>query len=192
VVVGGTGLYIDGLYYNFELPELAAETTQQRKALSELTVADLQELIEKQGLQLPENRLNKRHLINTLLRNGVHGTRHEPEPQSVIVGLNPSRELLLERINERTEAMLAKGFFDEVKQLLKSYGEPSREFDALAYRIALRHLHGEITSEETAELMKIADRQYAKRQLSWFRRNKNIVWFNDSSTAYDYVRALFL
>ncbi len=192
LVVGGSGLYVDGLYYNFELPELSVETMQQKETLNKLSVEELQELVLKQGLQSPENQLNKRHLVNTLLRNGTLGVRGEPEASSVIVGLNPLRELLLERINARTDAMIAAGFFDEVKQLLQTYGEPPREFDAIAYRIAMRHLNGEITGEQTAELMKIADRQYAKRQLSWFKRNQNIVWFEDGITAYEYVRALFL
>ncbi len=192
IVVGGTGLYVDGLYFQFSLPDLSADMLAQKEALNGLSVEALQAKIQSSNLMLPENAKNKRHLVNTLLRSGARGDQSAPSPHSLIVGLNPAREVLLERINARADNMIKAGFVNEVQKLLRDYGQPPRAFDAIAYRIMMRHVEGEITEEEAVELMKIADRQYAKRQLSWFKRNKDIVWFEDGITAYEHVRAQFL
>lgn len=192
IVVGGTGLYVDGLYFQFALPDLSAYTLAQKEALNTLSVEELQAKIRARDLMLPENAKNKRHLVNTLLRGGARGEQGAPSPRSIVVGLSPARDVLLERINTRADAMIEAGFVDEVRKLLHEYGQPPRAFDAIAYRIMMRHIEGEIGIEEATELMKIADRQYAKRQLSWFKRNEDIVWFEDAATAYEHVRALFL
>lgn len=188
IIVGGTGLYIDSLFFDFNFPAISPELG--RREFDAMTVEELQELIKKLELPLPTNARNKRHLVNALLRGGKSGDSSAPSPGSVIIGISPPRELLLGRIDIRVEQMFSDGFVDEVQGIIAMYGRPTREFDAIGYRIALRFIDGEITEDEAKELFKIAHRQYAKRQMSWFKRNSHIVWFESPEKAKEYILSL--
>lgn len=187
IVVGGTGLYIDALYFNFQLPKLSGELSNQRSKLALLSVDELQRSVGNSGLIMPKNSLNKRHLINTLLRGGSMGTANRPDDRSLIIGITPERGLLIERINARVDDMFDHGFIDEVRSIISRYGQPPREFDAIGYRIVMRMLASEISEQEARDLFKIADRQYAKRQISWFRRNQDILWFTSPDEAKTFI-----
>lgn len=189
IVVGGTGLYIDSLFFDFDRSMLEYEDATPYQ---DLKIDQLQSLILKRGYVLPENKLNKRHLINTLVRKGMVGNMHLPDPNSVIVGINPGRDVLIERINARVENMFNNGFVDEVRSIIADYGPPPSLFDAIGYRIVMRMLSGEITEDEAKELFKITDRQYAKRQMSWFKRNPNIQWFPSPAEAKAYILKTWL
>jgi tRNA dimethylallyltransferase len=184
IVVGGTGLYIDALFYQFSFPESAVTLAD---TMSKLSIHELQNLIKINGYEMPLNLLNKRHLIRTLERTGRSGTQRAPKQTECIVGIVPGRDLLIQRINNRVEQMFNNNFIDEVKQIIKTYGEPTRDFDAIGYRLALRYIRNEISLEECKRLFKIADRQYAKRQMSWFKRNPYITWFNSGDEARRYI-----
>ena len=181
IVVGGTGLYTDALYFEFSLPKLTDTD------LGDMSTDDLQTIILEEDLPIPANDNNPRHLINTIKRGGVVGKKNKPDDSSIIVGINPGREVIIERINERIDQMFDRGFMDEVRGILEAYGEPPREFDAIGYRIAHRVTRGEITEQEARELFKIADRQYAKRQMSWYKRNQDIRWFSSPQEAKTFI-----
>ncbi len=181
IVVGGTGLYIDALYYQFQLPKTMTRDTFDFESSS---IPVLQDYIKQHDLVMPTNDLNKRHLINVILRDGDVGSRNAPLPNSLIVGINPGREVLIERINRRVDVMFDGGFIDEVKQLIKIYGQPPREFDAIGYKIAMKYLNGVATPDEAKAEFKLRDRQYAKRQISWLKRNPDIKWFESAESAY--------
>lgn len=181
IIVGGTGLYSDALYFNFELPRLSDVEPDG------LDTEELQLLLRGMGYEFPENKENPRHLINTIKRRGEKGKSGVPMQDSLIVGINPGREVLLDRINARVDTMFDLGFMDEVRSIIDTYGEPPREFDAIGYRIAHRLIKGEVTELEAKELFKIADRQYAKRQLSWYKRNQDIEWFTSPDEAKTFI-----
>lgn len=181
IVVGGTGLYTDALYFNFELPDISINHIEG------MTVEELRDHILKIGLTIPKNSSNPRHLINTIKRNGKVGAKGKPTAGSLIIGINPGREVLINRINVRVDAMFENGFIDEVKAVLKKYGEPPHNFDAIGYRIAYRYIKNEIDMDETKALFKIADRQYAKRQMSWYKRNQDIIWFSSPEDAKSFI-----
>ena len=186
IVVGGTGLYVDALYFDFELPVI--EQGEKAEEYSNLSVDELQQKIKSKGLELPKNDKNPRHLTNVLLRAGRAGTQNKPSKDSIIIGLKPERSVLIDRINNRVEAMFDGGFVEEVRGIVSKYGRPPRNFDGIGYRIVMRFLDGEIDTDEAKELFKIADRQYAKRQMSWFKRNNNIEWFETPEKAYNHVK----
>lgn len=188
IVVGGTGLYIDALYFQFDFNSIPKESS--REELEPLSVEELQELIRVRGFAMPENSQNKRYLMRAVERGGVSGTKSEPLPSSVIVGLSPEREVLAERINARVDSMFDGGFLSEVRGILKDFGRPPQSFDAIGYRIAMRFLDGEISETQTREFFKIADRQYAKRQLTWLKRNQNVIWFKTPNEANSYILSL--
>jgi tRNA dimethylallyltransferase len=181
IIVGGTGLYTDALYFNFKLPTL------RESKIPHMNIDELQAMIKSKGFKIPENSLNMRHLINVVKRAGSIGEKGDAMEDALIVGINPGREVLVKRINSRVDLMFKNGFINEVKELIKQYGKPTRAFDAIGYKIAYRFLNEEITIEEAIELFKIADRQYAKRQMSWYARNKDIVWFSSPDDAKTFI-----
>jgi tRNA dimethylallyltransferase len=94
-----------------------------------------------------------------------------------LIGLAPSREELKRRIEARVEDMFAAGLVDEVRSLLKSYGPHVPAFKAIGYREAAKHISGELGLAEARQLTVKATVQYAKRQMTWFRREEGVVWF---------------
>jgi len=188
IVVGGTGLYVDALYFDFELPKI--EQSKNGHEFESLSVDELQQKIKSTGLELPENDKNPRHLINVLLRSGALGKQNKPADGTLIIGLKPERSVLIDRINARVDVMFDSGFVEEVKGIVSKYGRPPRNFDGIGYRIVMRYLDGEVTLEEARELFKIADRQYAKRQMSWFKRNSNIEWFETPEKALEHLKTM--
>jgi len=94
------------------------------------------------------------------------------------VGLIPSREMLQERIDARTEAMIESGWLAEVRGLLEAgVAENAKIFDFIGYREMLAVLRGDLTMEKARAAIQLATRQYGKRQMTWFRKDKSIRWF---------------
>ncbi len=92
------------------------------------------------------------------------------------LGLNPDREALYARINDRACGMFESGLIDETRGLLDKYGNAARTLNSLGYRQAAQLLSGEISRDEAVAAAQQAHRNYAKRQLTWFRREPNVVW----------------
>jgi tRNA dimethylallyltransferase len=93
------------------------------------------------------------------------------------IGLNPPREALYERLNQRAEAMFQAGLVDETRGLLARYG-PVKALDSLGYRHALAVLDGAQSKETAIAAAQQGHRNYAKRQLTWFRREPGVHWFH--------------
>ena len=109
------------------------------------------------------------------------------------LGLQPNREALHQRIHNRTDAMLQAGWLDEVKRLIASgLPENAKPFQFIGYRELRSHLRGEITLDGARAAIQQGTRQYAKRQLTWFRREKNVQWlsgFGDNESLQSAARA---
>jgi tRNA dimethylallyltransferase len=98
--------------------------------------------------------------------------------RTVKIGLIPSREMLHERIDARTDAMIESGWLDEFRGLLEAgIAENAKIFDFIGYREMAQVLRGELTMEKARTAIQLATRQYAKRQMTWFRKDKSIRWF---------------
>lgn len=184
VVVGGTGLYIDALYYDYSLSDEAEEDELESK-----TVRELQDMIVDAGWTLPNNPQNARHLVGVIRRNGAKPVDNQPIKNSVIVGMERSDEVLKQRIDDRVEHMFDGGFLQEVKNVVDTYGRPETKMDAIGYPIALQYMDGEIDFDTAKELFKTGDWQYARRQKSWFKRNEHIHWFDNEKEAFDYIQS---
>jgi len=110
----------------------------------------------------------------------IHGAGRKPLEgwRTLKVGLMPSREMLYERIDSRTMAMIENGWLDEVRRLLEAgITENAKIFDFIGYREMLAVSRGELTMEKARTAIQLATRQYAKRQMTWFRKDKSIRWF---------------
>lgn len=95
------------------------------------------------------------------------------------IGLDPDRQALHEHINRRTEAMFAAGLVEEVRQILTlGYPETAKPFESHGYRQTLEHLRGRLSLEEAVAEAQRNTRQYAKRQMTWFRKEKDVDWFH--------------
>ena len=96
--------------------------------------------------------------------------------------LDMDREKLYERINKRVDIMIEKGLIQEVKNLLRKYNEFPTAMQGLGYKEVIDYLQGKYTREEMIEKIKMESRRYAKRQLTWFRKNKETIWLDALDT----------
>lgn len=195
LLTGGTGLYIDALLDGFLFPDTPAdphirtELEEQAKRDPLSLYQELQEVDPVSAERLHPNDL--RRIIRALevyRRTGeaISALQQKRAQQQrpynpLYVGLTRDRKELYSRINERVELMLRRGLVDEVKMLLEKYPHQPTALQALGYKEIAGYLRGEMTLQEAVELLKRDTRRYAKRQLSWFRRNKRIHWFDRTS-----------
>jgi tRNA dimethylallyltransferase len=189
IIVGGTGLYIDALLYDFTFKEKPDPTL--REALNKKSVAELQKVLVDRKLPLPENEKNPRHLIRVIESNGEVPTKKTIRPGASIIGLDPGREELSRRIESRVDDMLDSNLIYEVESVIKKYGKPPEDWDAIGYRAVADAylLHTFQTDKSSIALqMSTAHRQYAKRQRAWFKRNRDIKWFEQKAEAMQYIK----
>lgn len=180
VLVGGTGLYIDSVLYDFTLRPV---NETQRAALERLSVIELQERITEQGLGLPNNPENPRHLVRVLESNGEPSTRKPLRSHTVLIGLEVSQELLQERITERVDHMVTGGLEQEVRHLANTYAWQTPGMSAIGYAEFQPYFAKEQTLEQVKEQIIVHTRQYAKRQKTWFKRNADIRWCTTTAEA---------
>ena len=119
-------------------------------------------------------------------RTGLHGFN------VIKIGLNPDRARLRERIDRRVENMFAAGLLDEARRAIELPDGPRlKPLEALGYRQACAVLRGEITQEDAVRETQAATRQYAKRQMTWFRRETGVTWFVGFGDDPDIQRQIF-
>lgn len=187
-LVGGSGLYIDAVLYNFSLR--APADSAQREELQELSLDGLQGLLIERGIPLPENARNPRHLVRALETEGAAPMREPLSSYALIIGLDPGREVLREKITRRVDLMVEAGFIDEVRRLAKQYGWDAPGLQAPGYRAFRQFIEGEGSLEEAKQLFIQNDMQYAKRQKTWFKRNPDIHWISKTAEAVELVTTL--
>ena len=189
IVVGGTGLYlralIDGLFpgpqRSEELRARLRERAEQKgsaqlhRILHRLDPASAQAIHSNDTPKLIraiEVCLATRQRMSAMW---THGRNSLTGFRMVRLGLNPDREALYARINERARRMFEEGLVEETRALRERYRE-SRTFASLGYKQALQLLNGELTLEQAIAAAQQAHRNYAKRQLTWFRREPDVYW----------------
>lgn len=189
ILVGGSGLYVDGVLYNYEFGDSADPIL--RAELEALSIEDLQDRIEEAGYEMPENSQNKRYLIRAIEQGGVNRSHESLPSGTVIIGINPGAEALEERIRARAHWMIDNGVLEEARLIDEDYGWDCPGASGNIYR-ALRpyveHLTEDI--EKCLEDSIILDKQLAKRQMGWFKRNKDIHWFTSQSEASMFIDSL--
>ena len=175
ILVGGTGLYIDGVIYDFGF--LPGGDRQARQELSVLTNDQLIHKINELGLKLGTVDIrNKRRLIRLIETNGEQPTRQSLRPNTLIIGLKIERDELSNRITKRVDSMLAAGLEDEVRGLVETYGWGCEALKGVGYAQWEDYFLGSQTIEETRAKIIKATLDLAKRQRTWFKRNKSIHW----------------
>lgn len=186
-IVGGTGLYIDVLTKNFSLPPenkiLRAIFEKELKKYGKKYLYDkLKKLDPKNAEKIHPN--NARYVIRAIeifmaTKSPKNDKRAKSKYEVLQFGLNWPREKLFERIETRVDEQFKKGLNEETKHLLKmGYDKTLPSMTSLGYKEIIKYLDGELTLEKAAELLKKNTRNYAKRQTTWFKRDKNIIWLN--------------
>lgn len=190
VVVGGTGLYLRALLEGlFAGPQRSEELRARlREAAERRGSGYLHRILRR----LDREAAGKIHANDTpkLIRaiEVCLGARRQMtemwkqgrEPLTgfriLRLGLHPDRDALYARINDRARRMFESGLVEETQDLLEKYGEASRPLASLGYKQAVQLLRGEVSPEEAIRAAQQAHRNYAKRQLTWFRREPAVVW----------------
>lgn len=194
ILVGGTGLYIDTLIYGIEYPEIEFDQ-KYRDELMEIanTENGLVELYERAKeidpdaiLKISSN--DKKRIVRILeIYHATRKTKTELEKLSRSKGvkydyrvfaINMDREKLYDRINLRVDIMIEQGLIDEVKNVVSKYDHFPTAMQGLGYKEVVEYLDGKINKEEMIDKIKQETRRYAKRQLTWFRKNKEIIWID--------------
>lgn len=188
IIVGGSGLYIDGYLYDFEYGELS--DINKRQELQGKSIDELHSIINNANIEMPQNKQNKRYLIRAIEQGGINRKHSELLENTIILGLSPGKDELISRIDLRAHQMLKDGVVEEAAQLYKKYGFNSPGASGNIYRALKPHFEEGASINDCMEQFKKLDWRLAKRQLTWFRRNKDIKWFSSAELAAEYLKAV--
>lgn len=201
VLVGGTGFYIQSVLYNIDF---------SKEASSDAVRTELTDFAKKEGKQKLHEKLlgvdavsakeihpnNVKRVIRALefyYQNGYPISEHNAKERQkespyrfAYFVLNDKRERLYEQIDKRVDAMISQGLLQEV-QKLKEMGchKGMVSMQGLGYKELLAYLNGEISMEEAVYILKRDTRHFAKRQLTWFGREKDVIWINKDQFSYN-------
>ena len=206
LIVGGTGFYIQAITRDIDFTQAEQEDHYRREleAIAEEKGAEyLHEMLarvdEKSAEQIHAN--NVKRVIRALEfyhQNGFPISRHNEEQKErtspynlAYFVLNAPRELLYERIDRRVDEMIEEGLVDEVKKLKEmGYRRGMVSMQGLGYKEILAYLEGEYSLEEAVRVLKRDTRHFAKRQLTWFRREPDVIWTQKDEFAFNDERIL--
>ena len=196
ILAGGTGLYFRILLQDFDLPRVAPDK-KLREELEQKTSTELYDML----LSLDYDAAQKIHFNNKvkIIRAlevcktlGIPMSRarkkKESKYQTLWVGLNSqNRDFLYDRINNRVEIMFEKGLMKEAENLFNKYGKNKILMSTIGYQEIFPYLNGNITFEAAKELLKQNTRRYAKRQISWFKSNEDVHWFDIEKESFEKI-----
>jgi len=196
IIAGGTGLYIDAATRGFLFPDKRADE-ELRAQLYERADAEGSYVLHRELVAVDRVAASRIHPNDTrrIVRalevftssgSPISELQSTSESQSCIpalfYGVNTNRASLIERIESRVDLMMEKGLLKEVERLVQGgFAECKVALQAIGYKELIRHLEGDITLDCAVDLIKVETRKYAKRQMTWFRKHKDITWF-DSGT----------
>ena len=192
IICGGTGLYIDGLIRGTDYQPAGTDNGIREQLEGEWEAQGAEEMMARLAAVDPDSaaRLHlsdKRRILRALevyLATGETITAHNartkeipPRYEAVMIGLNTEpRQILYDRIDRRVGIMLEQGLLQEVKCLLEDGLLEGTAAQAIGYKELLAYFRGEMTLETAADLIRQKSRNYAKRQLTWFRRDERVKW----------------
>lgn len=193
IVVGGTGLYLESLIYGIEYNEIKVDLDYREK---------LEKLLETEGLDKIYNmakeidekamekisRNDKKRIFRVLeiyhstgktkTQLEIESRKNGPEYNYILFGITMDREKLYDRINKRVDLMIDNGLIEEVQNLIVKYNYFPTAMQGLGYKEVIQYINGDLTKDEMIDKIKQETRRYAKRQLTWFRKYKEIIWLS--------------
>jgi tRNA dimethylallyltransferase len=193
VISGGTGLYINSLIYDMDFSVMPKQTDFRRQLEREAELhgvisvhEKLRELDPAAAERIHPNNLKKVIRAIEVMETTGEGIREFSESfvptgdyGCILIGLSRNREELYTRIDERVDQLMKSGLVREIESLLdKGLTENNISMKGIGYKEIIAYLHGEYDLSEAVRLVKQNTRRYAKRQLTWLRRYRNMTWFN--------------
>lgn len=179
IIVGGTGFYIDSLVKGAVFSQTPIDETLREK-LSNTDLVDLQNQLQELSGEVfaATDVQNKRRVVRALERLllGQDDVVYTHPYDVTYIGCEVVKDVLKERITQRTHNMIAGGLEDEVRNVFKKYGNTSVAGTTIGYQEWTAYFAGEKSREQIVEDIILATVQYAKRQMTWFKKNKEIVW----------------
>jgi tRNA dimethylallyltransferase len=186
LLVGGTGLYIDALLYDFSLRPTVVDDTLRAK-LSRQSPEELRQHILDRGLKLPIDDRNPRRLLRTIEANGALSRKEPMRPNTLLIGLSMDREVLHKRITLRVDQMVDAGLVEELGGLSKRYGWEAQALQTPGFKAFRNFLEGAYTLDQAKQEFVRNDMNLAKRQYTWFKRNKDVHWVDAKEKAVELV-----
>ena len=202
IIAGGTGFYIQALLYDINFDDKADKSDEIRDRIENLRIENgneyihnmLKEIDEKAAINIHPN--NVKRVIRALeyyyltgnkisKHNEVERIKESPYNFKYFV-INEDRELLYKNIDKRVDIMIEKGLINEVKALKdRGLTKEHVSMQGLGYKEILSYLNNEITLEEAIYIIKRDTRHFAKRQITWFKREKDVIWINKEDFSFD-------
>lgn len=190
-LVGGTGLYVQAIVDNLKIPKVKPDK-KIREKLEKINLPTLLKQLQKldpitaQTIDIH----NKRRLIRALevcliTKKPFSQQREKGKPLFDIlqIGIKIDKKNLNRKINQRVDEMIETGLVEEVKSLVKKYSSQLPAMSGIGYREIIQYLDNKISLEYAKNLIKLHTRQYAKRQMTWFKRDKKIKWVKNYQEA---------
>jgi len=197
LIVGGTGLYVNSLTYDLDFTKAVSNWDYRDKLLEEIKIHGNEYLYNKLMYVDPESaeRIHSndtKRIVRALevyhetgkTMSSSYDSFRKPSPyyDIVIVGLNMDRTKLYERINTRIDKMIEMGLVEEVRELIDmGYNDSMTSMKGLGYKEIIKYIEGEYTYNEAIEILKRDSRRFAKRQLTWFRKDPRVTWVDKDS-----------
>jgi len=192
-IVGGTGLYIESVCYEYQFTEAGADEDFRAQQQSfadahgaEALHAKLADMDPQSAARLHPNDVRRViralevvHLTGETLSSQLEKQQKQSPYELCLIGLTMDRQMLYNRIERRIDAMLRLGLVEEVQGLLRrGYSREAVSMQGLGYKEIVEHLIDAVPLEVAVEKLKRDTRRFAKRQLSWFRHMKDIAWID--------------
>ncbi len=205
IIVGGTGLYVEALMNNIDFSEKSIDLDYRKemeKVAKEKGNEEIYNMLKEIDID-SANRLNINDTKRIIRALEVYHTtgqtityynsiskNKDSKYDFILFGIDVPREELYQRINDRVDKMLEKGLVNEVKEIYNKYSKFPTAMQGLGYKEEIRYLKEEITLEEMIELIKKETRHYAKRQITWFKAYKSIIWLSPQSSIEEIIQKM--
>lgn len=192
VIVGGTGLYIQSVLYDYHFSDAPSDDGFRKKMEQKAAEEGVQVVYDELVRVDPESAKtihpnNLRRVIRALevfrcsgktIGSSQEKQSSEPLYQCALIGLTMDRDCLYERINKRVECMMEQGLLEEVNSLYQAGLRDCGAIQAIGYKELYEYLDGKIELDDAVERLKQNSRRYAKRQFTWFRNKMDVKWFD--------------
>lgn len=185
IIVGGSGLYIDSLVYDFSLRP--GNDTGLRQELESISRLELVKRARQEGYHLAHDELSKRHLVRVIETKGQRSFKKKLMTGVAMFGIWPPDKSLKESIAQRSDYFYSQGFSHEISGLIRRHGKQITKTCGISYRYYINYLEGAASLEEAKQQLVSGEWQYARRQRTWFKRNQDIEWSASSSECYNKV-----
>jgi len=214
MIAGGTGLYIEALLYGYIIPSLKEESLVLRKNLEKLSdtelIQKLKEVDPKSALKIDPK--NRRRIIRALEVSMLSKQpfskqqKRKPKFNALIIGIDTDRETLYSKIDARIDQMIKDGLVEEVRALISKHRKDLPAFNTIGYKeiidyissseiprqAKLGNINGKQTLKDAVQKIKFNNHAYVRRQITWFKRDKNIKWVKTPAQAEKYIRKFLL